>query len=149
MTNKIISIIFFLIFTMFISVTCQKKNEIPKPVSCADPSDQDTATAGSALGNDNNSLDLGSGTIKFSNIDITFYGSGKGNENIDAGDICLAKLTSWPNTGTENRIAARVGHSYLSRFKSVLAGTTTYTYTKFKVISYKSGVITIVYVPHL
>jgi len=67
---------------------------------------------------------------------------------VDAGTVCLASVTSWPG-GTGNRITAVIGDTYIVRFRTIINGVTTYSYAKFNVDSYQSGVVTVTYVPSL
>jgi hypothetical protein len=116
--------------------------------SCAAVTGQTKTSTGSSAGADNYSLGLGSGYIRFSNLNLTFYTGTAGDEMVDAGSVCLASVTSWPG-GTSNRITAVLGDTYIVRFRTVINGVTTYSYAKFIVDSYQGGVVTVTYVPNL
>ncbi len=119
------------------------------PAPCAAVTGQTTTSTGSSAGNDNYSLGLGSGSIHFSNLNLTFYTATIGNEIVDAGNACLASLTSWPGNGTGGRITAVIGDAYIAKFSTTVNGVTTLRYSKFIVNSYQGGVITVTYVPNL
>jgi len=114
-------------------------------------SGQTTTSTGSAAGLDNYTLGLGSGSIRFSNLNLTFYPVNPG-EMVDVGAVCLDSVVSWPG-GAGGRLTVFVGHVYAVKFTTttIIDGvqTTTLTYSKFIVDSYQGGVVTVTFVPHL
>jgi hypothetical protein len=116
--------------------------------SCGAVPGQATTSTGSAAGLDNYTLGLGSGVVRFSNLNLTVYPVGVGNEMVDLGAVCLESVGSWPG-GAGGRLTVVVGHVYAAKFTTIVNGVTTLTYARFIVDRYQGGVLTVTFVPHL
>ena len=121
------------------------------PNSCGFISGQVTTSSGGSTGLSNYAINLGSGTISYSNINNTFYkfNNSVGFKIIDVGPTCLSSITAWPGGGSTGAVTATIGHSYIVQFTTTVNGVSTLTYSKLIVNDYTGGVINVSYVPSL
>ena len=100
-------------------------------------------------------IDLGSGYIRFSNLDLTvndFVINGWTAVIVDVGSYCLDNVNLWPGNTSSGPLSVIMGHVYVVEFKrTVITGgiSTTYAYAKFMPTSYQGGVLRLNYVPNL
>lgn len=127
---------------------CGGSEEESPPACAAVPGQATVATGGSTI--TNYTLNLGSGTIRFTNDNGSFYTGTVDTEIANVGPVCLADVVSWPGGGVNlGYVPAVVGDAYVVQFTTRPGGVTTIKYAKFVVRSYSAGVVTVTYVPSL
>lgn len=153
MNKKIIISVIVLVLVGFWFQNCapDSGSGTTPAATCSTVAGQVTTSGGGSTGLSNYGLAIGSGTISFNNINLTFYGfsNGVGFKIIDFGAVCLSGISAWPGGGVSSPVSATIGHSYLVQFNTVVNGVSTLTYSKFTVNNYTGGVINISYVPNL